>query len=265
MTVRLQRIHESSRGPIHVVVAGYRSRPSDALIQSAGLRGSVYAVHWAAGKWAEAGTSVGVIARGMRVGVPALRTGKMMLGLGSIGACAGGALLLGAGQFRLRYGCAARDGKQLPALLADLPGIADRPVCLYGHSLGTVVIRSALETIDHDRYRIEDVVLMGGMASRLGWEPLADRFAGRLINLYSPLDRILSIAPVWDRVVGRGEVISEIVSESVSGTEPAPASGLIGRLLNHNLSDRLPSQFNAWAHHSGYWKHFGGFVDDGGL
>ncbi|MCM2373802.1 DUF726 domain-containing protein [Aporhodopirellula aestuarii] len=249
MTVRLHPITESSRGPIHLVIAGYRSRPDAGAIEAAGLLGSTYAVHWAAGKWAEAGASVGVIARGVRVGVPALRTGKMLIGIGSIAGCAGGALVLGAGQFRHRYWCAARDGQRLPALLRDIPGIHRRPLYLYGHSLGTVVARAALETIDDCRLRVEDVVLMGGMASRQGWESLTERFRGRLINLYSPRDRILSIAPVWDRVVGTGKVV-------VEGTETLPTE----RIVNYDLCERLPSQFNAIAHHSGYWKHFGGYI-----
>ncbi|MBB3209454.1 hypothetical protein FHS27_005294 [Rhodopirellula rubra] len=249
MTVRLHPIAKSNRGPIHLVIAGYRSRPDAALIEAARLPGSTYAVHWAAGKWSEAGASVGVIARGVRVGVPAMRTGKMLVGIGSIAGFAGGALVVGAGQFRHRYWCANRDGQRLPALLSQIPGIRNRPLYLYGHSLGTVVARAALETMDDDKFRIEDVVLMGGMASRRGWESVAERFTGRLINMYSPLDRILSIAPVWDRVVGTGEVVLE-ENTNLSAE----------RVVNHNLCERLPSQFNAIAHHSGYWKHFGGYV-----
>ncbi|EMI53785.1 DUF726 domain-containing protein [Rhodopirellula sallentina] len=252
MSVRLHPIAKSNRGPIHLVIAGYRSRPDAALIEAARLPGATYAVHWAAGKWAEAGASVGVMARGVRVGVPAMRTGKMLLGVGSIAGFAGGALVVGAGQFRHRYWCANRDGQRLAALLDQIPGARKRPLFLYGHSLGTVVARSALQTIAEGKYRIEDVVLMGGMASRHGWEAMGERFRGRLINLYSPRDRILSIAPVWDRVVGTGEVV--LAEDSVLSTQ---------RVVNHDLCERLPSQFNAIAHHSGYWKHFGGYVGRG--
>jgi pimeloyl-ACP methyl ester carboxylesterase len=232
-----------------LVIAGYRSRPDAKAIASATLVGSTYAVHWASGRWADAGTSVGVIARGMRVGLPALKTGRTLFALGSIAGSAGGAALIGAGQFRHRYACAQRDGRLLPQLLREIPGVTERPIHLYGHSLGTVVIRAALESLDEHRYRIEDIVLMGGMASRRGWEPLAERFAGRLINLYSPRDSILSIAPVWDRLVGTGEV------------QPACEKTLpTTRVLNHNVCRMLPNPLNALAHHSGYWRQFANYL-----
>lgn len=250
MSITLHTITESASGPIHLVIGGYRSRPAAALIAAAGLQGSAYAVHWASGRWSEAGASVGVAARGLRFGVPALRAGRTLLGIGSLAGGAGGALVMGAGQFRHRYFCARRDGGLLPALLRGIPGITKRPLVLYGHSLGTVVIRSALESLQEHHYRIEDIVLMGGMASRSGWEPLAERFTGRLINLYSPRDSILSIAPIWDRVVGTGEV-QRACAEVLTGE----------RLINHNISRVLPHPINAIAHHSGYWRHFSRFLE----
>lgn len=220
------------------------------MIGAAGLSGSIYAVHWASGRWSEAGVSVGVAARGVRLGIPAIRAGRTLLGMGSLAGGGVGALAMGAGQFRHRYYCARRDGGFLPALLRDIPGITTRPLVLYGHSLGTVVIRAALESLEEHHYRIEDVVLMGGMASRRGWEPLAERFAGRLINLYSPRDSILSIAPVWDRVVGTGRV-------HPTGENLLPSE----RVVNHNVSSVLPHPIKAMAHHSGYWRHFGRYID----
>ncbi|WP_186774865.1 DUF726 domain-containing protein [Allorhodopirellula solitaria] len=249
MSVTLHPLEESSNGPIHLIIGGYRSRPSLEFIKAAGLVGSIYAVHWASGRWSEAGASVGVAARGIRFGVPALRAGRTLLGVGTLAGGAGGALMMGAGQFRHRYFCARRDGALLPGLLREIPGIGDRPLFLYGHSLGTVVARSALESLDEHRYRIEDVILMGGMASRRGWEPLAERFAGRLINLYSPRDSILSIAPVWDRVVGTGEV--QRLCDKRLTTE---------RLINRNISSVLPHPVKALAHHSGYWRHFSRYI-----
>ena len=250
MPITLHTIAESNSGPIHLVIGGYRSRPTANLLRSAGLAGSTYAVHWASGRWSEAGASVGVAARGVRFGIPALKAGRTLLGIGSLAGGAGGALVMGAGQFRHRYFCARRDGGLLPAMLRGIPGITKRPLILYGHSLGTVVIRSALESLDEHHYRIEDVVLMGGMASRRGWEPLAERFAGRLINLYSPRDSILSIAPVWDRVVGTGEV-HRACEKLLTGN----------RVITHNVSGLLPHPLNAVAHHSGYWRHFGRYVN----
>ncbi len=249
MSITLHPIAESTTGPIHLVIGGYRSRPASSVIRAAGLTGSIYAVHWASGRWSEAGASMGVAARGVRFGIPAIRAGRTLLGIGSLAGGAGGALVMGVGQFRHRYFCARRDGGLLPALLRDVPGITTRPLILYGHSLGTVVIRAALESLEEHRYRIEDVVLMGGMASRCGWEPLADRFTGRLINLYSPRDSILSISPVWDRVVGTGEV--QRVGENLLSGE---------RVINHNVSSVLPHPIKAMAHHSGYWRHFGRYI-----
>jgi hypothetical protein len=78
---------------------------------------------------------------------------------------------------------------------------------------------------------------------------LADRFTGRLINLYSPRDSILSISPVWDRVVGTGEV--QRVGENLLSGE---------RVINHNVSSVLPHPIKAMAHHSGYWRHFGRYI-----
>ncbi len=250
MAITLRPITQSATGPIHLVIGGYRSRPAASLINAVGLKGSTYAVHWASGRWSEAGASVGVAARGMRFGIPAIRAGKTLLGIGSLAGGAGGALVMGAGQFRHRYFCARRDGALLRSLLHDIPGISKRPLILYGHSLGTVVIRSALESLEEHHFRIEDIVLMGGMASRTGWEPLSERFSGRLINLYSPRDSILSIAPVWDRVVGTGEV--QRACEKMLSDD---------RVLNHNISHLLPHPLHAIAHHSGYWRHFGRYLN----
>ncbi|WP_146580479.1 DUF726 domain-containing protein [Neorhodopirellula pilleata] len=244
MSIRIQTVTETSRGPIHLVIAGYRASPAADLIRAAGLPGSVYAVHWAAGKWAEAGASVGLLARSVRVGVPALRAGHVMAGVGSLAGGAGGVLMVGAGQFRHRYWCARRDGARLPEVLQTIPGIGKRPLHLLGHSLGTVVIRSALEKIDENAFRIEDVMLMGGVAGRSGWENLAERIAGRLVNLYSPRDAVLSIAPVLERLVGNGIVPSH---QLWSGE----------RVINHNVCHELPNPIKPIAHHSGYWKHFG--------
>lgn len=250
MSIRIEKINETAGGPIHLVIAGYRSSPAADLVQAAQLPGSVYAVHWAAGKWAEAGASVGVLARSVQVGLPAFRAGRMLAGVGSIATGAGGVLVVGAGQFRHRYWCATRDGGRLPEVLRTIPGIGRRPLNLVGHSLGTVVIRSALEKIDRDDFRINNVTLMGGVAGRRGWEGLAERFSGRLTNLYSPRDSVLSIAPVLERLVGNGEVVFDNPRSSHD------------RLVNHNVCDELPSPFNAIAHHSGYWKHFGQYLRD---
>ncbi|SMP70234.1 Protein of unknown function [Neorhodopirellula lusitana] len=247
MTVCLRGINETDRGPIHLVIAGYRAQPAPGVIQAANLSGATYAVHWAAGKWAEAGASVGVMARSVQVGVPALKAGRLLAGVGSLAGGAGGMLVLGAGQFRHRYWCARRDGKRLAGLLGTIPGIRTRPLHLIGHSLGTVVIRSALETLAED-YRIENVMLMGGVAGRDGWESVAQRFTGRLVNLYSRRDAILSIAPVMERLVGNGVVATQCPSLSTT------------RLINHDLCSQLPNPLNAIAHHSGYWKHFGRYL-----
>lgn len=246
MSIRLHPIQEATHGPIHLVIAGYRSSPSVDLIQGAKLAGSVYAVHWAAGKWAEASVSMGVMARSVQIGIPVFKAGRMLAGVGSLAGGAGGALAIGAGQFRHRYWCAARDGRGLPELLKDLPGIGIRPLHFFGHSLGTVVIRSTLEMLDHDDFRIGDVTLMGGVAGRSGWDQLVERFSGRLVNLYSPRDTVLSLAPVMERVVGNG--IIQATSESIGA-----------RVFNHNVCHQLPNPLNAIAHHSGYWKHFGNY------
>lgn len=248
MSIRLHPIQQASQGPIHLVIAGYRSSPSLDLIKAANLPGSVYAVHWAAGKWAEAGASVGVMARSVQVGIPAFKAGRMLAGVGSLAGGAGGVLVVGAGQFRHRYWCAARDGRRLPDLLRNLPGIGTRPLHLFGHSLGTVVIRSTLEMVDHDDFRIGDVTLMGGVAGRSGWDRLVERFTGRLVNLYSPRDTVLTVAPVLERLVGNG------IIQPTSATASA-------RVVNHNVCRQLPNPLNAIAHHSGYWKHFANYIE----
>jgi len=247
MSIRIEPITETSLGPIHLVIAGYRASPSPDVIRAAGLSGSVYAVRWAAGKWAEAGASVGLFARSVRVGVPALRAGHVMAGVGSLAGGAGGVLMVGAGQFRHRHWCASRDGALLPEVLRTIPGIGQRPLNLLGHSLGTVVIRSALEKIDEDALRVQDVMLMGGVAGRSGWENLAERIAGRLVNLYSPRDAVLSIAPILERLVGNGIV-------------PQHDLWAGERVFNHNICRELPNPINAIAHHSGYWKCFGRYL-----
>lgn len=248
MSIRLHPIQETYHGPIHLVIAGYRSSPSVDLINAANLPGSVYAVHWAAGKWAEAGVSVGLMARSVQIGIPVLKAGRVLAGVGSLAGGAGGALVLGAGQFRHRYWCASRDGRRLPELLRNLPGIGTRPLHLFGHSLGTVVIRSTLEMVDHNDFRIGDVTLMGGVAGRSGWDRLVERFTGRLVNLYSPRDSVLSIAPVLERLVGNGVV--QTASETTNA-----------RVVNHNVCRLLPNPLNAIAHHSGYWKHFANYIE----
>lgn len=248
MSIRLQPIHESSRGPIHLVIAGYRSSPAADVIRAAKMPGSTYSVHWAAGRWAEAGASVGVMARSVQLGVPAFKAGRMLAGVGSLAGGAGGVLVMGAGQFRHRYWCAARDGRRLPELLKTVPGIGTRPLNLLGHSLGTVVIRSTLETIDDNDFRINNVMLMGGVAGRIGWDKLAERFTGRLVNLYSPRDAVLSVAPILERLVGNGIVESGQLGSSND------------RVVNHNVCHQLPNPFYAIAHHSGYWKRFAEYL-----
>ncbi|MFG0266647.1 MAG: DUF726 domain-containing protein [Rhodopirellula sp. JB055] len=245
MTVRIDAIEESSRGPIHLVVAGYRARPNADLIRSAGLSGSTYRVRWAAGSWAESGASVGVVARGARVALPAIRGGRALLGVGSLAGGIGTAAVIGAANFRRRYYCARRDGVRLADKILDLPGVGKRPLHLIGHSLGTVVIRSALEKLAERDCRVDDLLLMGGMTSRMNWNQHVDTFRGRLINLYSPRDRILNVAPVIDRVVGTGAIVCEELRD---------------RLMNHDLCRELPNQFNFLGHHSGYWNRFGQYV-----
>ncbi|WDQ15673.1 DUF726 domain-containing protein [Rhodopirellula sp. P2] len=245
VTVRIDAIEESSQGPIHVVVAGYRARPNADLIRAAGLRGSTYRVRWAAGSWAEAGASVGVMARGARVALPALHGGRALVGIGSLAGGFGTAAVIGAASFRHRYYCARRDGIRLADQILNLPGVGKRPLHLIGHSLGTVVLRSALEKLAERDCRVDDLLLMGGMTSRLNWDLQADAFRGRLINLYSPRDRILNVAPVIDRVVGTGAIVCEKLSD---------------RLMNHDLCRELPNQFNFLGHHSGYWNRFGQYA-----
>jgi len=245
MAVRIDAIEESSRGPIHVVVAGYRARPNANLIRAAELRGSTYSVLWAAGSWSEAGPSVGVIARGARAALPAIHGGRALIGVGTLAGGIGTAAVIGAASFRHRYYCARRDGIRLADKILELPGVGKRPLHLVGHSLGTVVIRSALEKLAERDCRVDDLLLMGGMTSRLNWNEQADAFRGRLINLYSPRDRILNMAPVIDRVVGTGAIVCEKLSD---------------RLMNHDLCRELPNQFNFWGHHSGYWNRFGQYA-----
>jgi len=256
MAVRIEPITETSRGPIHLMIAGYRSRPCCRSIQAAKLDGATYGVRWAAGRWTEAGASVGWMTRAAQVGVPALRTGRVLVGVTSLATGVGGAVALGVGQFRHRYWCAQRDGMQLAAAISAIPGIDRRPIHLHGHSLGTVVIRSALPGLQARGFRIEDVLLMGGVAPRLGWHDLADSFVGRLINLYSPKDRILNIAPVVNRVVGTGGI------ESESGSPPS-SDRWWRRVINHDVCGHLPSPLQPIRHHSGYWGCFSRFVVPG--
>lgn len=236
--------------PIHVIIAGYRSRPNPTVVAAAHLSGSVYGAIWAAGRWADAGASATMIARATQVSVPAFRAGRLIAGVTSLAGGAGGAIAIGAGQFRHRYWCAQRDGLRLADALSSIPDVRGRPIHLHGHSLGTVVIRQALPGLCHRGLDVQNVCLMGGAAPRRGWADVADAFTGQLFNLYSAWDRVLNIAPVFGRVVGNGEI-------------DAAESRLAGRLINIDLADRLPSAMNPLAHHSGYWKHFGAVV--GGL
>ena len=256
MAIRIDPIDETSQGPIHLIIAGYRSRPCTRSIQAANLEGAAYGVRWAAGRWAEAGASVGWMTRAAQIGFPALRTGRVLVGVTSLATGVGGAVALGVGQFRHRYWCAQRDGMRLAAAIAEIPGIRHRPIHLHGHSLGTVVIRAALPELLARDYRVEDVLLMGGVAPRLGWHELAETFVGRLINLYSPKDRILNVAPVVCRVVGTGGI------ESGAGS-PSSSDSWWRRVMNHDVCSHLPSPFQPIRHHSGYWRCFSRFVIPG--
>ncbi|MCC9655650.1 DUF726 domain-containing protein [Rhodopirellula halodulae] len=245
MTVRIEAIDESGQGPIHIVVAGYRARPCENLVRAAKLSGSTYRVRWAAGSWAEAGASAGVMARATRVAVPALHQGRALVGVGSLAGGIGAAAVIGAANFRIRYATARRDGLRLADEIMKLPGVRTRPLNLIGHSLGTVVVRAALERLSERPCHIEDVLLMGGMTSRKKWDQHAEMFRGRLVNLYSPWDRVLNVAPVLDRVVGTGAILCDRLAD---------------RLTNHDLCRELPHQLNFWKHHSGYWNSFGRFA-----
>ncbi len=238
MSIQLSALRVVDDGPIQIVVAGYRARPRSALIAAAGLGGSIYVAQWRCGDWSDAIDSLAASSRCFGQSQQPVLARAAGAGLKLVGG--------GVGQFHTRHQIAVADGRFLADALSRLPGAADRPIRLIGHSLGTVLIHSALPAIDRGRVSVDSVTLMGSAAPRIGWERLADTFTGPLVNLFSPCDYILKFAPLPHAVAGTG-VIGD--------------SGLAGRVVNVDLANRLPHPMAGWRHHCGYWRLMAGLVE----
>ena len=235
MSIQLNALRVAQSGPIQVVVAGYRARPKAALIAAAGLSGSIYAVGWRSGDWSDALDSLTATRQcfggpGRPVAARAAGAGLKLVGRGVY-------------QFQSRHEIAVQDGQALAQAICALPGAADRPIRLIGHSLGTVLIHSALPQFA--AVPVDSVTLMGSAAPRAGWERLSHTFSGPLLNLFSPQDYVLRIAPLPHAVAGTGAIGD---------------AGLTGRVVNVNLSKRLPHPMAGWRHHCGYWRLMAGLV-----
>ena len=235
--------------PVRIVVAGYRARVCEKTCGVLGGDAAVYGVRWESGSWSDVGQSAGFAATAARAGMVTLKGGRASRILGGVQLGTGGVVAVGAAatagvaQFRRRLKRAADDGRTL-AESVQRNGWTGRTIHLVGHSLGTVFIRAALPVLHRAGIQVGDLVLMGGAAGRRGWNELASTFTGRLTNLYSPRDRVLSVSPIWERVIGTGPI----------------ADWPCGRVVNHDLSARLPLWRNPIAHHSGYWRHLAEFV-----
>ena len=232
----------------YLVVAGYRSRPCEETIRAWKLPGAAYGVTWSSGSWSDASASVPAIAVAARYAGTAVKWGRTAATAASLGSAAVCAAGISAAQFRLRHRLAVRDGRRLAMLLSQATkqeSVLDlsEPIHFIGHSLGTVVIRSCLNTLRlHSLDRslsITDVHLFGGAARRTGWDQLATMIQGRLKNYFSPRDLILRAAPLASRLAGTGSICESCVS---------------GNVINQDVSDQLPHPFNAVAHHSGHWS-----------
>lgn len=203
---RLLRLARRSGAGARVLVPGLRAPGSAAelLTLRRELRaldgpGADYLYRWSSGDWLPERTALAFHV--------ALRAGrwKSALNPGLLAADVG---LWAAGQW-LRFKFYERRARRLgPVLARDLRRVhAERgdPIDLVAHSLGTTMLLHALAGQPAEAPPLRHVVLLGGVvdARAGGWEAVAARLGGRLLNVYSRRDLALRLMP--DRVVRLGE------------------------------------------------------------
>lgn len=99
-------------------------------------------------------------------------------------------------------------GMKMKRHIAAIPGSANIPISLVGHSLGASIIYHALAEDDWSRYNIQDIVFMGG-AIEVNYNEMLKIMLnthGGLYNGYSDSDQILKIAPGTSRFIGRNRL-----------------------------------------------------------
>jgi len=126
-------------------------------------------------------------------------------------------------------------------LLARKKTFGNRPVSLYGYSVGALAIFICLQELAKKKPKggemyghygiIENVYLIGGciVRSNEAWQSVRDVVAGRLVNAYSPKDWILSFL-----FRGSGTI------ERIAGLSPVHVYGV----ENINISEDLGISFH---------------------
>lgn len=83
------------------------------------------------------------------------------------------------------------------------------PLNLYGFSLGSLVIQSALMHNQFDKYKLKNVFLLGGVATTdyEKWKYCVGKINGKIYNVYSKQDDVLRIGALGS-TVGRNPILN---------------------------------------------------------
>lgn len=84
-------------------------------------------------------------------------------------------------------------GRRLLVHLSKIPYAREYAINLIGYSLGARAIHYALAIHDWSRYRLQDVILLGGAADANDddWPACAEKLRGKIYNAWSPIDHTL--------------------------------------------------------------------------
>jgi predicted RNA-binding Zn-ribbon protein involved in translation (DUF1610 family) len=96
-------------------------------------------------------------------------------------------------------------GSNLLRHISKIPNANKYPINLIGFSLGARVIHWALWDNEWNRYRLNDIFLLGGATDSLSgdWSECAEKISGKIYNVYSKNDMVLTIIkPDWEYCIG---------------------------------------------------------------